>query len=89
MDFHIHLYGAGLFVEFKEGRLAGVEERLLTQEECALSIRSFQRLILGCESLDELEKRTGRSSSRRKTGWYSMPSSPREGRTCIFTISWR
>ncbi len=55
--FHIHLYGAGLFVEFKEGRLAGVEERLLTQEECALSIRSFQRLILGCESLDELEKK--------------------------------
>lgn len=55
--FHIHLYGAGLALEFKEGRLAGVEERLKTQEECALSIQSFQRLILGCESLDELMSR--------------------------------
>lgn len=55
--FHIHLYGAGLFIEFKEGRLAGVKEGLLTQEECALSIQSFQKLILGCESLDELEKK--------------------------------
>ncbi len=55
--FHIHLYGAGLFLEFKEGRLAGVEERLQTQEECALSIESFQKLILGCESLDELAKK--------------------------------
>lgn len=53
---HIHLYGAGLALEFKEGRLAGVEERLKTQEECALSIQSFQRLILGCESLEELER---------------------------------
>ncbi len=54
----VSLYREGVSLEFKDGKIKSIEPYREQQEECAMPAASFYRLVLGCEPLEDLMKKS-------------------------------